>query len=151
VTRPRRRDPNVLLQVFVSGQLTAELLRRAFAGTGMTPDQFAVQSVVSVHGPITPSDLAARLGMAPTTVSTWLRRLVEAGHLQRRRNPADGRSWLVEVTPAGRRAFEQAVPGFAGALRRVDDELGADAADVSAAGMRLQEALRRILADNTNS
>jgi hypothetical protein len=33
----------------------------------------------------------------------------------------------------------------------VDDELGADAADVSAAGMRLQEALRRILADNTNS
>ncbi len=143
---PGSRPTNVLLQVFVSGQLAGELLRRELAGSGLSPDQFAVESMIAVGGPITPTELAGRLGMAPTTVSSWLRRLTTAGRVARRPNPADGRSVLLELSPLGRQAFEAAAPRFLAALGRVEEELGDDLPEVVRQGARLHAALREALA-----
>src|SRR5512134_3328730 len=109
----RRREevtelrPGILLQVFVAGQLAGDLLRAEFGQT-MSPDRFAVQSMIGALGPITPGELARRLGMAPTTVSSWLARLERDGVVGRSPNPDDGRSQLVELTARGRAQLDEA-------------------------------------------
>ena len=105
-----RRYPNVLLQSFITGQLASELLRRELDAAGMTPNQFGVQSVIGAFGPLTPTELAGRLGMAPPTVSAWIKRLTGDGQIERRPHPTDGRSYLLVVTAAGRTALEAAAP-----------------------------------------
>jgi DNA-binding MarR family transcriptional regulator len=140
------RNPNVLLRQFVNGSLANELLARELGPTGVSPNQFAVESVIGVFGPVTPTELAARLGMAPTTLSTWIRRLTESGHVQRRPNPGDGRSYLLELTESGRTGVQAAGPRFDAALLALEEELGDDAGDVGAAGAALEAALRRLLA-----
>jgi DNA-binding MarR family transcriptional regulator len=136
--------------VFVAGQLAHDLLE-AELGDAMSPDRFAVQSVIGALGPLTPSDLARTLGMAPTTVSTWLTRLEADGALRRRPNPHDGRSQLLQLTPRGRRQLDRAFPGFQRAIRRVLDALGGDVDAVLAGNARLVDVLRGLLDKDTNS
>ena len=144
-----RRYPNVLLQSFITGQLASELLRRELDAAGMTPNQFGVQSVIGAFGPLTPTELAARLGMAQPTVSAWIKRLTEEGQIVRRPHPTDGRSYLLEVTDAGRTALQAAFPHFGAALAKVEAALG-DELDVAwEGGRRFEEALRAALATSS--
>jgi DNA-binding MarR family transcriptional regulator len=140
------RNPNVLLRQFINGSLANELLSRELGPAGVSPNQFGVESVIGALGPVTPTELAARLGMAPTTLSAWIRRLTESGHVQRRPNPDDGRSSLLELTESGRAAMQAAGPRFHAALVALEEALGDDAATVAEAGATLEAALRRLLA-----
>ena len=54
------------------------------------------------------NDLAARTMTHKSSVSVVVSRLVERGFVQRRRSTADGRSIVVTLTPAGRRALDRA-------------------------------------------
>jgi DNA-binding MarR family transcriptional regulator len=146
-----RRYPNVLLQSFIAGQLAAELLRRELEPRGMEPRRFAVQSVIGAFGPITPTELASRLGLAPATLSAWIRRLTQDGQVEKRPHPTDGRSYLLELTPAGRDEIGRAGPGFLAALERLEAELGDAHEQVWAAGNRYESALRAALADSSAS
>lgn len=145
-----RREREVLLGVFVTGQLTAQLLRRELP-PGMSPERFGVQSVIGALGPITPSALADRLGMAPTTVSAWLGRLEGTGVVRRSPNPADGRSSLVELTEGGRAQLRDAMPAFRHAVRRVEHALGADVAGVKESAEKLERALAAVLANTAKT
>ena len=148
---PRERArPHLLLQSFVNGQLVRELMAREFKGV-MPQDQFAVQSVINVLGPIRPTELAARLGMPPATLSAWIARLDEAGQLRKTPNPDDGRSYLIELTDVGRKAVLAAVPAFAASLARVEEELGDDLERVEEAALRCAEALRVALDSSSDS
>jgi DNA-binding MarR family transcriptional regulator len=149
-TVSERRYPNVLLQSFITGQLAAELLRRELEPRGMEPRRFGVQSVVGAFGPITPTELATRLGMAPATLSAWIRRLAEDGQLEKKPHPTDGRSYLLELTAAGREAISLAGPGFLAALDRLEAELGSEHEQVWEAGNRFEAALRSTLADSSD-
>ena len=139
-----------LLQVFVAGQLAGELLRRELGETTTGP-RFAVVSVIGALGPITPTELARRLGMAPTTVSSWLARLEGEAVAERRANPADGRSQLIELTETGRRELRTALPEFDRAATRVRDALGEDLDEVLDALDRLVEGLRVALGESAIS
>lgn len=46
-------------------------------------------------------DIANGLGLSPPTISVGIRRLVRGGWLERRRDPNDGRSLLIYLTPKG--------------------------------------------------
>ena len=144
-----RRYPNVLLQSFITGQLASELLRRELDAAGMTPNQFGVQSVIGAFGPLTPTELAGRLGMAPPTVSAWIKRLTGDGQIERRPHPTDGRSYLLVVTAAGRTALEAAYPHFGAALAKVEAALGDELDLAWDGGRRFEEALRAALADSS--
>ena len=50
------------------------------------------------EGPLTPSDLAARLGVTPGAITGVLNRLEATGHAHRENDPADGRS--LRIVPA---------------------------------------------------
>ncbi len=89
------------------------------------------------------NDLAARTLTHKSSVSVVVSRLVARGFVRRRRSSADGRSIVLTLTPAGRRALERAPdsaqnrmlvalerfpPGqlarFASLFERFTDELG---------------------------
>jgi DNA-binding MarR family transcriptional regulator len=143
---PPRRSPNVLLQTFVVGQLASELIRRELEPLGMTPNEYGVQSVIGAFGPLTPTDLAARLGMAPPTVSAWIKRLAERDQIRKLPHPSDRRSYLIELTEEGRSRVSDAVPRFGVALVAVETELGERLDAVWEGGQAFQAALRAALA-----
>jgi len=58
-------------------------------------------NTISCHGPLTPSELAAREKIQRPTATRVLARLEEAGLIARAADPADRRSSLVAATAAG--------------------------------------------------
>jgi DNA-binding MarR family transcriptional regulator len=80
---------------------TARRLRQE-AGEELSPSQAAALATIDRHGPLTPSELAVRERIQRPTVTRIVARLEEGGLVQRTRDPQDGRSSLVALTPAGR-------------------------------------------------
>jgi DNA-binding MarR family transcriptional regulator len=79
---------------------TARRLRQE-AGSDLSPSLTAALSTVERHGPLTPSEVAARERIQRPTATRVLARLEEAGLVERTPDPQDRRSSLVSVTPAG--------------------------------------------------
>ena len=52
-------------------------------------------------GPLTPTEVARELAMPLSTLLFRVRRLENRGHAERVLNPDDGRSYLLQLTPAG--------------------------------------------------
>jgi DNA-binding MarR family transcriptional regulator len=146
MSEPRRLEhPNILLQSFINGHLVTQVMAEVTGRHGLTPDEFGVQSVIMFRAPITPTELAGLIGSPPTTLSAHIRRLAGRGQISRRRNPDDGRSYLLEITPEGRRTVEAIVPGFAELLVRIEAQL--DSGDETRAAMqRFESVLRDIIA-----
>jgi DNA-binding MarR family transcriptional regulator len=145
MSTPVRRQ-SILLQLFVLSQVAGAVVEEVVAGTGITPNEFAVHSTVAALGPITPTELARHLGAPPTTLSTLIARLVEKGQLRRRPNPEDGRSYVLEATARGRSTQERAGAALSAVLARLDAELGGDSEAMIDVLHRLEAALRQQLA-----
>ena len=75
---------------------------RQESGTGLSPTLTAALAIVELHGPLTPSELATRERVQRPTVTRLVYRLSELGLIARAGDPADRRSSLITVTPAGR-------------------------------------------------
>jgi len=134
-----QRGPFLL--AFAIGQQLRALLARALAEAPLTSDEFAVYSVLFLTGPTTPTRLAGDLGMPASTMSHYLRRMSERGHLDRRTNPDDGRSSLVILTADGRAATEACFPAFGAAITSFRANLNMPEADLLAALTRMSEAI----------
>jgi DNA-binding MarR family transcriptional regulator len=80
---------------------TARRLRQE-AEEELSPSQASALASIDRHGPLTPSELAARERIQRPTATRVLARLEEAGLVDRARDPEDGRSCLVALTPGGR-------------------------------------------------
>jgi DNA-binding MarR family transcriptional regulator len=102
----------VLLDVFILSQLANTLLNDAIEEHGIPGGEFALSSAINAFGPITPTALADRLGIPPTTISSRLARLEQKGHVRRTRHPHDGRSSLLETTDEGRAALQGVFPAL---------------------------------------
>ncbi len=63
-------------------------------------------------------DLAVRAVLSRTRVSRVVGELEEAGLVERRPDPADGRATLASITAAGRSAFTKAAPHY---LRGIEE------------------------------
>jgi DNA-binding MarR family transcriptional regulator len=59
--------------------------------------------------------MGQRLQVHPTSVTSIVDRLEQAGLVERRRHPEDGRAVLAEITPAGRSTVEAATADLVGA------------------------------------
>ena len=91
---------NLALDVFVLAQHLNSLLDQAFAGTGVTPSQYAVYAQLGQQA-MTPRELGRKLGLAPATVSNYLNAIERRGHLTRSPSAADRRSHSVALTSDG--------------------------------------------------
>ena len=79
---------------------TARRLRQE-AGVELSPSLTAALATVGRHGPLTPSELAARERVQRPTATRVLARLEELGLIVRTPDPQDRRSSLVAVTETG--------------------------------------------------
>lgn len=86
---------------------TARRLRQE-AGTDLSPSLTAALATVERHGPLTPSELAARERVQRPTVTRIVARLEEARLIARAGDPGDRRSSLITITPAGRKLLAAA-------------------------------------------
>jgi DNA-binding MarR family transcriptional regulator len=124
VARLEFRGPFLLL--FALNQQLASLLQQSMADAPLTPGEFAVYSALRLMQPTTPTQLAGTLGMKPTTLSSVLVRMSKNGHLKRRRNPADGRSVILTLSPSGIRVTEACFAGFGAAIEAFRRQLTVD-------------------------
>jgi DNA-binding MarR family transcriptional regulator len=107
-TPPDRGTYSLLFDVFVLDQRIGQLLETAMARSPLRPEDYAVYSVVFEEEAVSPTAMAAELSMPLTTVVDYVRLIESRGHCRRMANPKDGRSYLVTLTAAGRRAHREA-------------------------------------------
>jgi DNA-binding MarR family transcriptional regulator len=85
---------------------TARRMRQE-AGAGLSPSLVVTLSTIELHGPMTPSELAARERIQRPTATRLLARLEQEGLVARTPDPHDGRSSLVSTTPAARTLLDE--------------------------------------------
>ena len=132
----------VLLQLWTAAHMAERLVAEHMERAGVSDEKFALLSRIALDGPVTPTVLAAEMGVPPTTLADAVRRLDERGEIERLPNPADGRSHLLRLSPAGRRRVEAAAPAVWGALEELRGHLGVPSEEVEAALDELHRSLR---------
>jgi len=79
--------------------IRAELDRRGPAG--LVPSHGAILAMLFAHGPLPMNALAQGIGRRKNTVTTLVRKLEDAGFVQRSTDPADSRVTMVALTDRG--------------------------------------------------
>jgi DNA-binding MarR family transcriptional regulator len=74
---------------------------RQEAGSDLSPSLTSALATIARHGPLTPSELAARERVQRPTATRLLAKLEDPGLVVRTADPADGRSCLVAISPDG--------------------------------------------------
>ena len=141
-SRPERRI-SLAFDVLAVSQRLGAYLDRALEGTGVRPAEYAVYSLMLEAGPRTPSELAGMLGVAPSTLSTYLSAMLARGDARRIPNPADGRSVRVVLTDRGRGVVRLVNPPFTEAQRALEASLDRPVDEVRAVLLELIEAIER--------
>jgi DNA-binding MarR family transcriptional regulator len=73
----------------------------------LAPRHLSMLSLLLLDGPLTVSQLAGMLGVAPTTVSLIVSDLSRKGVLVRREDDADRRRRIIDISPESRPAIAQ--------------------------------------------
>jgi DNA-binding MarR family transcriptional regulator len=136
-----RRNPDsrlsLLFELYAASRASSELIHAAMVEAPLTPEEYAVYSVIFDEGPHAPTELARRTGMPSTSMSHFVRAMLERRHAERAPSPEDRRSYRIVLTEAGllavdeedARAMLRAI-GRAAAVGR--ERLATDAADATA-------------------
>lgn len=138
---PRVPHSSILLELSTVAGLIRTLVDQALAGLD-AKDDFLTYTLLAVFGEANPTQVALHEGVALTTVSDRLNRLVQRGHAERVPNPADGRSSLFRLTDEGWSAFREAQPRFREALMSFDSRLDMPLEDIRRAIESVERALR---------
>jgi DNA-binding MarR family transcriptional regulator len=129
-------------------ELMSAMRTPEFPDSHVTMAQMRVLMLLSAIGEARMSDLAHELGIAPSTLSSLVDRLVEGGLAARRDDPRDRRSVLVALAPAGSKVLDHFNELGTDALRALLEQLDAkDIVTVNKAIELLVAAARRLSED----
>ncbi len=121
------------------GRSITRLAEEAFRPTGLSPSHAFVLMTAAGSPGIGPGDLAARLALAPSTVTRFVDALVAKGLLSR---TAEGRAARLAATPAGLALLKGIEKSWKRLHRAYSDVLGPDgdrlAVDIHAACRKLE-------------
>ena len=137
---PRRADVSLLFDLFVVSQRVRRVLADGMAGSGMRPDEYAVYSLLFVHGPLTATEMARQLGLPLSTLLDYLKAIDAAGHMERVPHPADGRAIQLALNPKGVRAHFRANQRFEIVRKQVEGSLRMPRSEVRTALQALDDA-----------
>jgi DNA-binding MarR family transcriptional regulator len=118
---PATGDPVVFL-LHAAHARVRERFAEHLQPLGLTPALFGPLRTLQASGPISQQRIADLLGFSAAAIQQTFDRLQADGLIERRRNPADRRSYALQLTPAGHEAFRQA----AAAENELADELLGD-------------------------
>jgi DNA-binding MarR family transcriptional regulator len=144
--RPERRI-SLPFDVFAVASRLGAYLDDALSETGIRPAEYAVYSLMLEAGPRTPSELAAALGVPPTTISTYIATMLTRGDARRVPHPSDGRSHRVVLTDQGRGVIRRVNPAFARAEAAILANLDRSEAEIREALADLADALEQASRD----
>ena len=144
-------DAALLQELYSAGSLVAVLVEAELRAGGVAPELFSFLSWVRLLEPVTPGALAAETGMPPTTIRDYLRRLRERGDIVRAPNPEDGRSYLVKLTPGGRRLVDRGAPLVGAVFRRVEPHLPRRAHEYAERARELREGLAAVVEETSRA
>jgi DNA-binding MarR family transcriptional regulator len=137
--QPRQLDELLnyrLLRLFaISGAPVVRLLEGRF---GISRREWRLVALLAARGALSPSALALQAHLDRPRISRAVTSLVTKGLLARAALPGDARRALVQLTPAGRRLYDEVFPQVAAINARIVGVL--DEADVRA----LDAALERL-------
>ena len=122
--------------------MAERVVARHLQEAGVSGEQLALLSLIATVEPITPTALAAEMGVPLTTLADALRRLDSRGELERTPHPADQRSHLISLSREGRARLEAAEPQLRKAAAELSADLQLPAAEVERALDDLHGALR---------
>lgn len=111
----------------------------------LSSEEYAAYSVIFEVDRVTPTDFARSMGLPLTTALDHVRAMLKRGHIRKVRNPRDQRSYLIELTEAGRKAHRGANAYFAPADDRLIALIGSQRKEVSAALVVLMNAAEKAL------
>jgi DNA-binding MarR family transcriptional regulator len=131
----------IMLTAWTTAHRIEELMTLELAAQGERTTQFALLSMTQLLEPVTPTRLAAEMGLAPATLSDRLRELFDLGHVRRQPNPDDGRSYVISTTAAGRRVLDRAQPAVRRAYDALFEELSVGFREIEASIDELNRAL----------
>ena len=133
-TSPSQQAPQVCVALMRLARFSGRRFARALADGGLSGPAFALLDRLEQEGPASQLELARSLGVHPSNVVRLLDDLEDACLLARRRDRADRRRQVVELTAAGRRRLAKAralarrieaelLEGLSGAERRQLEDL----------------------------
>ena len=141
-------ERSLLLDLYAAFHKSGQVVDLACAGTGIEPEDFAFVSIVGGREPVTPTAISREFGLSLSTVLFRATRNIELGFVERVTNPQDGRSFLLRLTPEGRRAWQRAGKNLRkrGGLAR--QRLARAAAEIQQVLRELQAAFDQELAES---
>ncbi|MCW2990605.1 MAG: transcriptional regulator, MarR family [Solirubrobacterales bacterium] len=98
--RTKSSAPPLAAHLRLAVARTARRLRQE-AGGGLGPTSTAALATIDRHGPLTPSELAARERIQRPTATRLIANLEADGLVARTADPVDRRSFLIAMTPEG--------------------------------------------------
>ena len=116
--RGTSRTPTVLLRdiLDVTEEFSAHLGREL----AVNPTDLQAMEHLMMTGPLSPTELARRLGISTAAVTAVVDRLAAVGHVSRTQNPVDRRGVLVVAAP---KSVEKAMGTILPMIAGIDDVL----------------------------
>lgn len=117
-------DNQLCFAMYSASLAMTKAYKKILAPLEITYPQYLVMLVLWEESPVTVSVLGERLRLDSGTLSPLLKRLQIAGLVERRRDAADERRVLIELTPSGRALRERAaaVPAAIAAALGLDEQ-----------------------------
>ncbi|WP_267388237.1 MarR family transcriptional regulator [Sphingomonas sp. GC_Shp_3] len=109
--QPRRAAPSLdqllCFSLYGANMAINRVYKPLLDGLGLTYPQYLVLNVLWERGTETVGGIAERLALESSTITPLVKRLEQAGLVERRRNPFDERQVVVSPTDAGRAMQER--------------------------------------------
>lgn len=134
-------DESIGFLINQTGRKISQVLNHYFDPHEVTSEQWSALARLCEEEGISQKELAARVSKDQTNITRILDQLQRKGLIIRQTNPEDRRSFLLSVTPEGKRIYEKIAPLEEQVIAMAIE--GLDSEDVN----RLKELLRHI-ADN---
>jgi DNA-binding MarR family transcriptional regulator len=104
---------SVILALHRATHATLHALTTALADLDLPAADIDVLAILADGAGRTVGALAAATATRPSTLTSLLDRLIKRGYIARELDPADRRSFLISLTPAGRAVAEHAAAAIA--------------------------------------
>lgn len=124
---------------------------RVAAGLGLRPTDLDILDVVAHFGPVSPTYLAQRTGTHIATLTGVIARLEREGWVHRRRDPKDGRAFIIEADPRGVATLDAVYSSASHELKQLAKTFKSDAAEAILAYLLAAARVVRNKADELGS
>ena len=100
--------------------------RKVLRDFPITPAQFDVLQVLFFNGEKRMSDISRWLGITKSTTTGLVKRLIDADLVERRRSDKDRRSYIIDISAAGKTLIEKVIDRRVEYLKSVMTEIKSD-------------------------